>query len=64
MIEDWEIGWSKGFGFVEMSSDNEVEVVIDGFNGIEYEGCFLNVNEVCLRELCGGGGGYGGGGCY
>ena len=64
VIEDRETGRSKGFGFVEMSSDQEAADAIDGLNGREHEGRALQVNEARPREERsggGGGGGYGGG---
>jgi RNA recognition motif-containing protein len=65
IIEDRSTGRSKGFGFVEMSSDAEAEAAISALNGQEVEGRALTVNEAKPRESRGGGGGrggYGGGG--
>jgi RNA recognition motif-containing protein len=64
VIEDRETGRSKGFGFVEMSTDQEANAAIDGLNGQDHEGRSLQVNEARPREerSGGGGGGYGGGG--
>ena len=45
IIFDRESGNSKGFGFVEMSSDEEAAAAITGTNGKEYEGRQLRVNE-------------------
>ena len=41
---------SKGFGFVEMSSDEEAQTAIEMFNGKEFEGRNLTVNEAKPRE--------------
>ncbi len=62
IIEDRDTGRSKGFGFVEMSSDQEAQAAITGLNGTQHEGRSLTVNEARPREERGGGGGYGGGG--
>jgi RNA recognition motif-containing protein len=62
VIADRETGRSKGFGFVEMNSDQEAQAAIEGLNGKENEGRALTVNEARPREeRSGGGGGYGGG---
>lgn len=61
IITDRETGRSKGFGFVEMSSDAEAAAAIEQFNGADYGGRALTVNEarpMAPRE--GGGGGFGG----
>ncbi|MHB8974151.1 MAG: RNA recognition motif domain-containing protein [Pirellulaceae bacterium] len=68
VIMDRESGRSKGFGFVEMGSDQEAEAAINALNGKEVDGRALTVNEAKPREdrggRSGGGGrgGYGGGG--
>jgi cold-inducible RNA-binding protein len=68
VIEDRESGRSKGFGFVEMASDQEAQAAIQGLDGKDHEGRPLKVNEAKPREERGGGGrgghggGYGGGG--
>jgi RNA recognition motif-containing protein len=64
VIMDRETGRSKGFGFVEMGSDQEAQAAIAGLSGKEVEGRQLTVNEAKPREDRGGGGrgGYGGGG--
>lgn len=45
IITDRDSGRSKGFGFVEMSSDAEASQVIEKFNGADYEGRSMTVNE-------------------
>lgn len=66
VIADRETGRSKGFGFVEMGSDDEAQAAIAALNGQQHEGRALTVNEARPREDRGGGGGgrggYGGGG--
>ncbi|QDS87955.1 RNA recognition motif (RRM, RBD, or RNP domain) [Rosistilla ulvae] len=62
VISDRETGRSKGFGFVEMSSDEEAAAAIEGLNEQDYDGRALVVNEARPREDRGGGGGYRGGG--
>lgn len=62
VIEDRETGRSKGFGFVEMNSDQEAQAAIDALNGKENDGRALTVNEARPREDRGGGGGGGRGG--
>ncbi len=64
VIMDRDSGGSKGFGFVEMGSDDEARAAIAALNGSEVEGRALTVNEARPKEGGGGGGGggYGGGG--
>jgi RNA recognition motif-containing protein len=62
IIEDRDTGQSKGFAFVEMSTDQEAASAIDQFNGKEVGGRMLKVNEAKPRENRGGGGGRGFGG--
>jgi cold-inducible RNA-binding protein len=63
VVVDRDTGRSKGFGFVEMTSDQEAQAAIEALNGREMEGRNLTVNEARPREDRGGGrGGYGGGG--
>jgi len=60
VIQDKMTGRSKGFGFVEMNSDEEAQAAIAALNGKEYAGRPLTVNEAKPREERGGGGGGGG----
>jgi|GEM_PF-185253 len=66
VIEDRDTGRSKGFAFVEMSTDEEAASAISQFNGKEVAGRALKVNEARPRESSGRGfgggnrGGYGG----
>jgi RNA recognition motif-containing protein len=63
IVQDRETGRSRGFGFVEMGSEDDANNAIAQFNGQEYDGRNLVVNEARPRENGGGGrGGYGGGG--
>jgi cold-inducible RNA-binding protein len=71
VVEDRDTGRSRGFAFVEMSSEEEATSAIDQFNGKELGGRALKVNEAKPRENRGGGGrgfsdnrggGYGGNG--
>ena len=64
VITDRETGRSKGFGFVEMGSDEEAQAAISGLNETEHDGRNLTVNEARPREDRRGGGGGGGGGGY
>lgn len=45
VITDRDSGTSKGFGFVEMSSDDEARAAIAGSNGIDLDGRQIKVNE-------------------
>ena len=63
VVQDRDTGRSKGFGFVEMSNDNEAQAAISGLHEKQHDGRPLTVNEARPREeRGGGGGGYGGGG--
>jgi RNA recognition motif-containing protein len=68
VIEDRDTGRSRGFGFVEMASPEDGQNAISQFNGKEFNGRNLTVNEARPREDRGnrggggGRGGYGGGG--
>ena len=56
VIEDRETGRSRGFAFVEMSTNDEALAAIDQFNGKEISGRALKVNEAKPRENRSGGG--------
>lgn len=65
VIMDRDSGRSKGFAFVEMSSEEEANKAITRFNGADWEGRPMTVSEAkpqAPRENRGGGGGFGGGG--
>ena len=65
VIMDRSTGQSKGFGFVEMGSDEEAKTAIAALDGQDQGGRAIKVNEAKPREPRtggGGGGGYGGGG--
>ena len=67
VIVDRETNRSKGFGFVEMSTEEEARKAIDELNGKDFEGRTVVVNEARPqekrepRQFGGGGGGYRGG---
>ncbi|CDM65061.1 RNA recognition motif domain-containing protein [Pyrinomonas methylaliphatogenes] len=56
IIEDYDTGRSRGFGFVEMSSREEGEIAIEMFDGRELSGRNLKVNEARPRVERSGGG--------
>src|SRR5215831_2310808 len=62
VIEDRDTGRSRGFGFVEMASPEDASAAIEQFNGKDFNGRNLTVNEARPRtdRGPGGGGGYGG----
>ncbi len=62
VITDRMTGRSRGFGFVEMSSQSEAEEAIQKMNGTDLEGRSLTVNEAKPQQERSGGGGRGGGG--
>jgi RNA recognition motif-containing protein len=65
IVTDRDTGRNKGFGFVEMSTDQEAANAISKFNGSDFEGRTMTVNEarpMAPREGGGGGRGFGGGG--
>ena len=62
VIMDRDTGRSKGFGFVEMKTDQEAQAVIAALNGQQSGGRSLTVNEAKPREERGGGGRGGPGG--
>ena len=59
VVEDRDTGRSRGFGFVEMASKEEGEKAIEQFNGTDFNGRNLTVNEARPREERGGRGGGG-----
>ena len=64
LIKDRETGRSKGFAFVEMSSQSEAEEAIKLLNGRSFEDRELKVNIARPREERPAGGGYGGSSSY
>jgi RNA recognition motif-containing protein len=62
VISDRETGRSRGFGFVEMETDDGLQAAINALNGHEINGRPLTVNEARERTPRAGGGGGGGGG--
>lgn len=63
LITDRDTGRSKGFGFVEMSTDQEAQAAIEKFNGADLDGRAMTVNHAkprAPRDNRGGGGGRGG----
>ena len=60
VVFDRETGRSRGFGFVEMASEDAANAAIAQFNGQEYDGRNMVVNEARPREEGRGGGGGGG----
>jgi cold-inducible RNA-binding protein len=63
IMTDRDTGRSRGFGFVEMASNEDGEKAITALNGSQVGGRTINVNEARPKtERGGGGGGYGGGG--
>ena len=65
ILTDRDTGRSRGFGFVEMASDEDGEKAITALNGSQIGGRTINVNEArpkAVRGSGGGGGGFGGGG--
>ena len=61
VVFDRETGRSRGFGFVEMADEDSANNAIAQFNGTEYDGRNIVVNEARPREDRGGFGGGGGG---
>ena len=57
LIEDRETGRSRGFGFVEMQTKEEGNAAVAQFNGTEFAGRALKVNEAKPRESRGNGNG-------
>jgi RNA recognition motif-containing protein len=50
VVMDRETNRSKGFGFVEMSSDDEAKAAVDQLNGKDLDGRAINVSEARPRE--------------
>jgi len=61
LATDRDTGRSRGFGFIEMTSDGEAESAIAALNGTQVGGRALTVNEARPKASGFGGGGYGGG---
>jgi RNA recognition motif-containing protein len=63
LITDRDTGRSKGFGFIEMSSDAEANAAIAGLNGTDFDGRTIKVNEAKpqAKRPDGRRGGHGGG---
>ncbi|OWY70990.1 RNA-binding protein [cyanobacterium TDX16] len=59
VIIDRDTNRSKGFGFVEMSSDGEAQAAISALDGKDHAGRALKVNEAKPKENRSGGGGGG-----
>ena len=60
IITDKFTGQSRGFGFVEMASEDEAKTAINALNGTQFGGRTLTVNEARPQEPRSGGGGRGG----
>lgn len=56
VITDRETGRSKGFGFVEMSNDNDADTAIEKLNGADFNGRAVNVSEARPQAPREGGG--------
>jgi len=61
IINDKYTGESKGFGFIQMPSNEEGKAAIENLNGKELKGRAITVNEARPRTDHGGRGGFGGG---
>jgi len=55
IVTDRDTGRARGFGFVEMSANDEADKAIAGLNGRELDGRALNINEARPKEDRGGG---------
>src|SRR5882672_4732659 len=62
IVMDRETGRPRGFGFVEMTNDDQARAAIEAMNGQQVDGRAIVVNEAKPRESRGGFGGGGGGG--
>jgi len=61
LVTDRNTGQPRGFGFVEMGSNQDADGAIRDLNGRDFGGRSLTVNEAKERSSSGGGGGFGGG---
>ncbi len=61
VITDRATGQGRGFGFVEMSTEQEAKAAIGALNGTQMDGRTLTVNEAKPREPRSGQGSFGGG---
>lgn len=59
LVTDRDTGRPRGFGFVEMGSNEDADAAIREFNGYDFGGRALTVNEARERTTGGGGGGGG-----
>ena len=64
LITDRDSGQSKGFGFVEMATDQEAQAATQAMNGQTLDGRQIKVNEAKPKGSGGGGGGRGNGGAF
>ena len=64
LITDRDSGQSKGFGFVEMATDQEAQAATQAMNGQTLDGRQIKVNEAKPKGSGGGGGGRGTGGAF
>ncbi|CAN5667892.1 MAG: RNA-binding protein [Vicinamibacterales bacterium] len=63
LMRDMATGRARGFGFVEMATDEDAQKAIEQLNNFQYGGRALTVNEARPKTGgAGGGGGYGAGG--
>jgi len=62
VMRDMATGRARGFGFVEMATDEGAQAAIRNLNSHDLNGRALTVNEARPKTSGGGGGGYGGGG--
>ena len=61
VMRDMATGRARGFGFVEMATDEEAQAAVAACHGQEFGGRALTVNEARPQEARSGGGGFGGG---
>jgi len=57
IVQDRLTGKSRGFGFVEMSTDSEASAAIEQLDGKDFKGRPLKISEARSRDGDGGGGG-------